>query len=95
MSAPVSVVAFIFMDLVRSILLHGKSSTGENSSEIKFPMVKSYPNEEFSVSITMIFDVDSNCVHPRSCRAQGLRHSHNSNKILEILRKLTSWNKVS
>ena len=43
----------------------GPQATGENPSEIHFSKVKSYPNEEFSIPIMTIFNVDSNCVHPR------------------------------
>ena len=28
-------------------------------------LVNSNPNDEFSIQTMMIFDVDSNCVHPR------------------------------
>ena len=41
-------------------------ATAGNPSEIKIPMIKLHPNEAFSISIKMIFDVDSNCVQPRS-----------------------------
>ena len=61
----------------------------------KFPIVKSYPNEEFSIPITMIFNVDSNCVDPRLWfRALMVRHRHDFFKILKCLSKVTSRNQV-
>ena len=36
---------------------------GEIPIFIKFHIVKSYPNEEFSIHIEMIFNEDSNCIH--------------------------------
>ena len=43
----------------------GPPIAGGGPSEIQISEMKLYPNEEFSIQIRMIFNVDSNCVHPR------------------------------
>ena len=60
--------------MVRSTLLQGTSfrnrcilmQVRERPLFTKCPMVKSYPNEAFSILVLMIFNVDSNCIHPGS-----------------------------
>ena len=61
------------LTVVRSTLLQGACFRNQGVLQqvggippfTKFHIVKLYPNEEFSTSIIMIFDVDSNCVHLR------------------------------
>ena len=61
----------------------------------KFHIVKSYSNEEFSIHIIMIFDVDSNYVHPRFWIRPLICNIRNDFvEILRFLRKSTSWNQV-
>ena len=43
----------------------GSYASKPEHPEILIPMVKLYPNEEFSTATLMIFDVDSNYVNPR------------------------------
>ena len=58
---------------------------GERPLFTKFPIVKSYPNEAFSILTNMIFDADSNGVHPRSwIRTRRVEHSHISYNLSEI-----------
>ena len=74
--------------MVRSILLQGTSFRNHGSSRKwgRDCIVKWFPIEQFSTFSIMIFDVDSNCVNPRSwITAQGVVHSHNSVKILHFL----------
>ena len=40
-------------------------ASGPRPSEIRISEIKSYPNDVFSIPTLMIFNVDSNCVHPR------------------------------
>jgi hypothetical protein len=55
----------------------------------------SAPSLTFSILTLMIFDVDSNCVHPRFwIRALMMENRHAFVKILRFLRKSTSWNQV-
>ena len=89
--------------VVRSTLLQGASfrnqgiltQVGEIPLFTKSSIDKSYPNESFSIPTNMIFNVDSNGVHPRSwIRTYGVEHSHDFDKILRFLWELTSWNQV-
>ena len=43
----------------------GPRARGPKPSEMQISEIKLYPNEEFSTATLMIFNVDSNCVHPR------------------------------
>ena len=55
------------------------------------PMVKLYPNEEFSTSIIIIFDVDSKCAHSRfRIRDQRILSRDDFHRILKFLRTSTS-----
>ena len=77
---------------------------GPRPSEIQISKVKLYPNEEFSTATLMIFNVDSNCVHPRFwIRPQMpsirtiLSKSWKSweNRLLEIKFYEVSWSQMS
>ena len=65
----------------------GPHATGENPLELQISKVKFHLNEEFSILIIMIFNVDSNYVHPRfQFRVYMWVQVNISDKILEILR---------
>ena len=70
-------------------------ASGPGPSEIRISKVKSHPNEAFSIDTLIIFDVDSNCIHPRFWMwALMVDLSICSNRILRFLRKSTYWNQA-
>ena len=75
--------------------IKGPHPTGQNPSEIQISPSKLYSNEAFLISTLMMFNVDSNCVHPRFwIRALKVRHRHDVVRILRFIWKFTSWTKV-